>query len=129
LTTKKGPWCGAVLLRCGAVFVDLFHFLLLFVTFFIVCNFYKLLFIAKTWVKFVTFCYFFLLFVTFINYFLLLKRARVKGSIHCARGEFGWVQVDFFLFFLLLKGRGLEVNVFFPRYMKRWKEEGGKGYI
>ncbi len=24
----------------------------------------------------------------------------------------------------------MEVNVFFsPRYMKRWKEEGGKGYI
>jgi hypothetical protein len=24
----------------------------------------------------------------------------------------------------------VEVNVFFPpRYMKRWKEDGGKGYI
>jgi hypothetical protein len=45
LTTKKGPWCGAVLVRCGAVFVDLFHFLLLF-----------------------------LLLVIFINYFLLLKQ-------------------------------------------------------
>jgi len=33
-------------------------------------------------------------------------------------------------FFLLLRGRGVEVNAFFfPRYMKRWKEEGGKGYI
>jgi hypothetical protein len=50
LTTKKEPWCGAV-------FVDLFHFLLLFVTFFIAHNFYKLLFIAETGVKFVTFCY------------------------------------------------------------------------
>jgi hypothetical protein len=41
------------------------------------------------------------------------------------------VQVDFFpSIFLLLRGGGLEVNVFFsPRYMKRWKEEGGKGYI
>ncbi len=54
----------------------------------------------------------------------------MKGCIHCARGELGWVQVDFFLFFLLLRGRGVEVNVFFlPRYMKRGKEEGGKGYI
>jgi hypothetical protein len=26
LTAKKGAWCGAVLVRCGAVFVDLFHF-------------------------------------------------------------------------------------------------------
>ncbi len=34
----------------------------------------------------------------------------------------------FFLFFFLLRGRGVEVNVFFPpRYMKRWKEEGGTG--
>jgi len=41
LTAKKGPWCGAV-------FVDIFHFLLLFVIF--------------------------LLFVTFISYFLLLKQ-------------------------------------------------------
>ncbi len=73
LTAKKGAWCRAVLVRCGAVFVDLFHFLLLFVIFFIVRNFYKLLFIAKTGVKFVTF----LLFVIFLNYFLLLRRARV----------------------------------------------------
>ncbi len=41
------------------------------------------------------------------------------------------MQLDFFFFFfLLLRGRGVEVNgFFFPRYMKRWKEEGGKGYI
>ncbi len=45
LTTKKGAWCGAVLVRCGAFFVDLFHFLLLF-----------------------------LLLVNFISYFLLLKQ-------------------------------------------------------
>jgi len=45
LTTKKGAWCGAVLARCGVFFVDLFHFLLLF-----------------------------LLLVNFINYFLLLKQ-------------------------------------------------------
>jgi hypothetical protein len=59
LTAKKGAWCGAVLVRCGAVFVDLFHFLLLFVIFFIVRNFYKLLFTAKTGVKFITFYYVF----------------------------------------------------------------------
>ncbi len=59
LTTKKGAWCGAVLARCGAFFVDIFHFLLLFVTFFTARKFYKLLFPAKTGVKFVTFCYFF----------------------------------------------------------------------
>ncbi len=41
------------------------------------------------------------------------------------------MQVDFFpSIFLLLRGRGVEVNVFFStRYMKRWKEEGGKGYV
>ncbi len=41
------------------------------------------------------------------------------------------MQVNFFpSIFLLLRGRGVEVNVFlFPRYMKRWKEEGGKRYI
>ncbi len=47
------------------------------------------------------------------------------------RGELKKVQVDFFpSIFLLLRGKGVEVNVLgFPRYMKRWKEEGGKGYI
>jgi len=45
LTTKKGAWCRAVLVQCRACFVDLFHFLLLF-----------------------------LLFVNFISYFLLLKQ-------------------------------------------------------
>jgi hypothetical protein len=41
------------------------------------------------------------------------------------------VKVDFFpSFFLLLRGRGVGVNGFFsPIHMKRWKEEGGKGYI
>ncbi len=48
LTAKKGAWCGVVLVRCGAVFVDFFTF-----------NYFLLLF---------------LLFVTFISYFLLLKQ-------------------------------------------------------
>ncbi len=39
------------------------------------------------------------------------------------------MHLDFFpFFFFLLRGRGGEVNVFFfPRYMKRWKEEGERG--
>jgi hypothetical protein len=103
--------------------------LLLFVTFFIVRKFYKLLFTVETGVKFVTFCYFFLLFVTFLNYFLLLRRARVY-IVFIVRGGKGCALIFFLYFFFLLRGRGVEVNVFFPpRYMKRWKEEGGKGYI
>jgi hypothetical protein len=45
------------------------------------------------------------------------------------RGE--KVRLDFFPFFFFpVEGEWVEVNVFFfPRYMKRWKEEGGKGYI
>jgi hypothetical protein len=30
----------------------------------------------------------------------------VKGCIHCVRGELGWVQVDFFLFFFTVEGEG-----------------------
>jgi len=42
----------------------------------------------------------------------------------------GCTLIFLLFFFELLRGRGVEVNVFFsPRYMKRWKEEGGKGYI
>ncbi len=69
----------------------------------------------------------FLLLVTFINYFLLLRRARVKGSIHCATGELERVQVDFCLFFLLLRGRGVEVNVFFSQIYEKVEGRGGKG--
>ncbi len=96
--------------------------------FFTARNFYKLLFTAETGVRFVTF----LLFVIFINYFLLLRRARVYGVFIVKGGELKSVQVDFFpfIFFYCRGFRGVEVNVFFsPRYMKRWKEEGGKGYI
>jgi len=82
----------------GAAFVNFFHFLLLFVTFFIACNFYKLLFIVETGVRFVTFCYFFLLFVTFINYFLLLRRARVY-ILFIVRGGKGCTLIFFLLFF------------------------------
>ncbi len=30
----------------------------------------------------------------------------MKGCIHCARGELGWVQVDFFLHFFTVEGEG-----------------------
>jgi hypothetical protein len=43
----------------GAVFVDFFHFLGLFGSFFTPRNFYKLLFTVETGVRFVIFCYFF----------------------------------------------------------------------
>jgi hypothetical protein len=56
-----------------AVFVDLFHFLLLF----LLCVSFVIYFLLLKGVRFVIFCYFFLLFVTLINYFLLLKRAKV----------------------------------------------------
>ncbi len=55
----------------------------------------------------------FLLVVTLINYFLLFRRARVKGSIHCARGELERVQVDFFLICFTVEGEGVEVFFFF----------------
>jgi hypothetical protein len=108
LTARKGAWCGAVLVRCGAVFVDLFHFLLLFVTFFTVRNFYKLLFTVKTGVKFVTFCYFF----TVCNFFKLLftiEKGQGLYCIHCARGE--RVPLAFFPFFFFFLGGGLGVHL------------------
>ncbi len=94
LTTKKGAWCGAVLVRCGAVFVDLFHFLLLFVTFFTVRKFYKLLFIAETGVKFVTF----FTVCNFLKLLFILRRARgiVLLVIFIVQGE--GVCLDMFIF-------------------------------
>jgi hypothetical protein len=86
LTTKKGGWCGVVLVRCGPVFVDLFHFWLLLVTFFTVRKFYKLLFIAETGVKFVTF-------FTVCNFLKLLftvekgQRNCFISYIHCSGGR------------------------------------------
>ncbi len=71
------------------VLVDFCYFLL----FFLLLVSFVSYFLLPKGVRFVTFCYFLLL-VTLIIYFLLLRRARVKGSIHCARGE--RVQVDFF---------------------------------
>ncbi len=86
----------------GAVFVDFFHFLLLYVTFFTTRNFYKLLFIAETRVRFVTFY----IVCNFHKLLFTVEKGQGLYFIHCARGE--KVHLDFFpSFFLLLRGRGV----------------------
>jgi hypothetical protein len=69
-------------------------------------------------VKFVTFCYFFTT-GNFHKLFFTVEKGQGLYSIHCATGE--KVHLDFFpSLFLLLRGRGVEVNVFFsPICMKR----------
>ncbi len=67
---KKALQWEAVFLEGEAVFVDLFHFLLLLVTFFTGRKFWKLLFTVERG-KVCYFLYLFLLLVTMINYFLL----------------------------------------------------------
>jgi len=123
--TDAMPWGVGCFRAVPGFFCWLFS---LFVTFFIICNFCNLLFTVERGKV----CYFLLLFllvVTLINYFLLFKRARVYKVFIVWRGNLKGCGLIFFIFyFLLLRGRGVEVNVFFfPRYMKRWKEEGGKG--
>ncbi len=91
--------------RSGVLFFFTFS---LFVTFFTARNFYKLLFIVETGVKFVTF-------FTVCNFHKLLfivEKGQGLYFIHCARGK-GCTLIFFLLFFLLLRGRGVEVNVFF----------------
>jgi len=68
--------------RCLAVFVDLFHFLLLFLLFVTFVSYFLLL----KGVRFVTFCYFLLLLVTLINYFLLGQEGQGLYFIHCGTG-------------------------------------------
>jgi hypothetical protein len=75
--------------------------LLLFVIFFTACNFDKLL--------------------------LTIEKGQGLYSIHCATGELERVQLDFFSFFLLLRGRGVEVNVLFSLHWKCGKRRGGRG--
>ncbi len=78
--------------------------MLLFLTFFTACNFQQLLFIVE--------------------------KGQGLYSIHCVTRELERVNLDFFSFLFTVEGRGVEVNVFFfPKYMKRWKEEGEKGLI
>jgi len=85
--------------------------LLLLVTFFTGRKFCKLLFTTERGKV----CYFLLLFlllITLINDFLLCQEGHGLYCIHCATGE--RVHLDFSpSFFLLLRGRGVEVNVFF----------------
>ncbi len=58
LTRKKTQRCLAVLGLCLAVFVDLFHFLLLFITFLLLVTFGSYFLLSKG-VRFITFCTFF----------------------------------------------------------------------
>ncbi len=79
----------------GCFSAMLWLFLLLFL---LVISFVSYFLLLKA-VRFVTFCYFF----TRCNFdkllFIVEKGQGVKGSIHCATGEVGWVQVDFFSYF------------------------------
>jgi hypothetical protein len=78
--------------RCLAVFVDLFHFLLLLVTFFTGCKFCKLLFTVERGK---------------VRYFLLLftiEKGQDLYCIHCATGE--RVQLDCFSFFFTVEREG-----------------------
>jgi hypothetical protein len=71
--------------RCLAVFVDLFHFLLLLVTFFTGRKFCKLLFTSERGKV----CYFLLLFllvVTLNNYFLLGQEGQGEGLYSLCEG-------------------------------------------
>jgi hypothetical protein len=70
LTRKNTLRCRAFLGECRAVFVDLFHFLLLLIIFFTGRKFCKLLFTGERG-KVCYFLLFFLLVVTLNNYFLL----------------------------------------------------------
>ncbi len=55
----------------------------------------------------------------FDKLFFNVEKGQGLGFIHCATGELERVQVDcFFFFFLLLRGRGVEVNVLgFPLFI------------
>jgi hypothetical protein len=58
LTRENTQECRAVFAQCRVVFVDLFHFLLFFVTFLLFVIFVTYFLLLKG-VRFVTFCYFF----------------------------------------------------------------------
>jgi len=67
--------------------------------------------------------------LTACNFHKLLftvEKGQSSYSIHCATGE--RVHLEFFpSFFLLLRGRGLEVNVFFSPFIGNVEGGGGKG--
>ncbi len=97
LIRKNTQWCRAFLGECRAVFVDLFHFLLLFVTFFTGRKFCKLLFTGERGKV----CYFLLLFlllVTLNNNFLLGQEGQGEGLyLLCEGGT--WAGAGFRVFF------------------------------
>jgi hypothetical protein len=85
LTRKNTQRCLAVFAQCLAIFVDLFHFLLLLVTFFTGRKFCKLLFTGERGKV----CYFLLLFllvVTLNNYFLLGQEGQGEGLYSLCKG-------------------------------------------
>ncbi len=125
LTRENTHECRAVFAQCRALFVDLFHFLLLLVIFFTARKFCKLFFTAERGKV----CYFLLLFlllVTFINYFLLLRRARVYILFIVRRGK--GCTLNFFLLFFTVEGEGGGVNVFFPLHWKCGRRRGERGW-
>jgi hypothetical protein len=68
------------------------------------------------------------LFVTFVNYFLLLKGGKVccfNLFFDCS-GREGAPLFVHKKFLLLLRGKGVEVNVFFPSFIEH-VEGGGEG--
>ncbi len=69
--------------------------MLLLITFFTGCKFWKLLFTGERGKV----CYFLLFFFSGCNFDKLLftvEKGQGLGSIHCATGEFERVQVDYF---------------------------------
>jgi hypothetical protein len=101
LTKKNTQERMAVLTRCPAVFF-FFHFLLLFVSFFIICDFSNLLFTIERGKV----CYFLLFFTTcnFHKLLFIVEKGQGLYSIHCAMGEN--VHLDFFPYFFTVEGEG-----------------------
>jgi hypothetical protein len=75
-----------------------------------------------------------LLFVTFFtvgNFEQLLFTVEKGYGLYCidrATGK-GCILIFFLIFFLQLRGKGVEVNLIFFASLEMWKEEGGNGYI
>ncbi len=87
------PSCLSIVASCFYIFFSLF---VTFCYFRSACNFHKSFFTVDKGQ----------------GYYFIIFTSLFKGS-GCA--------LIFFLFFLLLKGRGVEVNVFFPPSFNMWK--------
>jgi hypothetical protein len=93
-------------------------FLLIFLLFISFVTYFLLL----KGVRFVTFCYFFTV-CNFHKLLFIVEKGQGLYSIHCVTGEN--VHFDFFpYFFLLLRGRGVEVNVFFFLHLTCGRRKG-----